>query len=875
MRRINLNKNTKSILDKLSKDGHSAFLVGGAVRDYILNRKTNDFDITTSRNVEEIIDVIKDGVVVNKNMGTVSYENFEITPYRIEGKYRDHRWPNEISFSRNYLDDISRRDFTINALLVNKDGELTDLTCGLSDIDNKIIKTIGNANDRFGEDALRMLRAIRFACELNFTIEESTFDAIVYNREMILELSEERIQDEFNKILLSSNVEYGLNLMRQTGVLDIVIPELVATYDFDQRNHHHKYDLYNHLLKTVKNTPKKLNLRLAALLHDIKKPDVQSISKDGCHYYDHEIESAKAAKIILKRLKYSNKIIDDVYRLIINHMRIDPNIGTKGVKRLLRDFNGDLDDFLALVRADSIATGNSCNKVIDKIEEMVDNIRGSVVLDSSVLAISGKDILQLGFEEGPIIGSILNEIMNLTELGFPNDRGQLLKLINNFLGGSMKKYFGTDGVRGIANSELTNEFAYNMSRAISELEGMKKVIIGYDTRLSSEMLFMSMASGFIASGVDVVNIGLISTPGVAYLTKNTDADIGIMKSASHNPYMYNGIKLIGGDGYKLPDDLEIVIENKIDNIGPESKIGDELGKLIDGSSLHTKYFDHIKSLTTGLEGFKIAVDPGNGVMSKIAPDIFKELGADVIAINADADGRYVNDNSGSTCPEKVAELTVKNSCDIGVSFDGDADRVIFSDSNGNVIDGDHIIAYAAVSLKKIGALKGDGVVTTSMSNGAFEEYLSKNDIKLFRANVGDKYVMEGLKDNNYILGGEKSGHIIFLDKSTMGDGLQTAVIIMEMLKKKNHPSTYISEQFKDYPQVLVNASASNELKKNYMDNERISNAINELLERHGNYRILIRASGTEKLVRIMIEGDDLKDIEFEANKIKDIIEGEN
>lgn len=195
MRRINLNKNTKSILDKLSKDGHSAFLVGGAVRDYILNRKTNDFDITTSRNVEEIIDVIKDGVVVNKNMGTVSYENFEITPYRIEGKYRDHRWPNEISFSRNYLDDISRRDFTINALLVNKDGELTDLTCGLSDIDNKIIKTIGNANDRFGEDALRMLRAIRFACELNFTIEESTFDAIVYNREMILELSEERIQD--------------------------------------------------------------------------------------------------------------------------------------------------------------------------------------------------------------------------------------------------------------------------------------------------------------------------------------------------------------------------------------------------------------------------------------------------------------------------------------------------------------------------------------------------------------------------------------------------------------------------------------------------------------------------------------------------------
>lgn len=441
----------------------------------------------------------------------------------------------------------------------------------------------------------------------------------------------------------------------------------------------------------------------------------------------------------------------------------------------------------------------------------------------------------------------------------------------------MKKYFGTDGARGIANKELTNEFLYKTGRAI--VKYLKKdrptVVVGMDTRISSKMLQMSLMSGVIAEGGIVYDLGIVPTPAVAYIARKNNADIAVMISASHNPYEYNGVKLIGGDGYKLSDEIEEEIESIIDSIEGDEKSYDEIGEYRDGTDFKEDYVKHILAIPKhSLKGLKVGIDSGDGVMSYYAERIFKELGCEVKKIFSNGDGRHINEKSGSTCPEKVAELVLKEKLDFGVSFDGDADRVIFSDEKGNVLDGDHIIAYSAKNYLEEGKLNNDGVVTTTMSNMAFEEYLKENNIKLERADVGDRYVMEGMRKQDYVIGGEKSGHIIFLDHNTMGDGVQTAVIVADMLAARNEKASVIGEAYKDYPQVLVNANADDNLKKTFRENKNISLAIEKLHERHPNYRVLIRPSGTEKFVRIMLEGTDLEELKAEANTLKDVIEKE-
>lgn len=874
-----MDKKILSILNKIEYSGNEAFVVGGAVRDFLLKKKSHDYDITTSANPSELLKIFPQGIMLNKKMGTVSVSGVEITPYRIESEYDNARIPKKVSFSKHLDDDLSRRDFTINAICVDGAGNFNDRFDGVRDLNMGIIRCVGNPDKRFREDALRMLRAIRFATQLDFRIESDTLNAIKRNRNLIKKLSAERVRDEFTKILLSENVIKGMNLLKNTGILEIIIPEYKLTYDYDQLNHHHKYDLYNHMIRVVDLSNRDLSTRLAALLHDIEKPSTREIFDDGsAHYYGHDEASAQTAAVILKRLKYPKKIIDEASNFIVHHMSVDPNIGIKGVRRLNKKLGDNIYNFMSLVRADSVAASGDGVSKIDKVIKMLDNISDeSLNLYNKKIDFNGKNLIELGFVEGRVIGELLERFSSMRDLGMPDDRSIYTRLARDFQnGGNMKKYFGTDGVRGIANTELTNGFAYKLARAVGQyLDTNKKVIIGMDTRLSSPMFMSSITAGLIAEGVDVHQVGIISTPGVAYLTKKHGYGMGIMISASHNPYKYNGIKLIGPDGFKLSDDVEIAIENIADNLSDEVLDGDEIGKIVNAEELCEEYLMHLKNLVKqDFKGKKIAIDAGNGVMSAIAPRLFEELGAEVISVNCEGIGRYINDNTGSTCPQVVAELAKENGCDIGIAFDGDADRVIFSDEEGNVLDGDHIISCAAVQLKSEGALKNDGVVTTSMSNGAFERYLGENGIKLFRADVGDKYVMEAMRKKDYILGGEQSGHIIFLEHLTMGDGLQTAILIVDMLNRTGKKASTMRSQYADFPQVLINADASENLKRNYKENENIQSAISKLIDENPDFRIIIRPSGTEKFVRIMIEGMDEDKILSEANSLKAIIEKE-
>lgn len=447
----------------------------------------------------------------------------------------------------------------------------------------------------------------------------------------------------------------------------------------------------------------------------------------------------------------------------------------------------------------------------------------------------------------------------------------------------MKKYFGTDGVRGIANTELTNTFAYQTGRAIVKrlreslpVGGDRiSIAVGRDTRLSGPMLMMALSAGVMAEGGDVLDLGVLSTPGVAFMTRFLGADMGVVISASHNPYPYNGIKLINREGYKLDDAEEAAIEEVIDGLDPETRDGEDIGSCRNCRADIEAYRRHILSLAgDGFAGMRIAIDAGDGVMSGFAEEIFKALGAETTVIYNDGNGRLINDNSGSTNPEKVGALVRATHSDIGVSFDGDADRVIFSDEHGEVIDGDHLIAYAAESMVAEGTLSGSGVVTTTMSNGAFERYLRSRGIALIRADVGDKYVMQEMVKNGLVLGGEQSGHIIFLQHHTMGDGLQTAVLAIAMLRRAGENASAITNLYRDDPQVLLNAKASADLKKSYRERPLIAEAIRHLETEHPECRLLIRPSGTENYIRVMVEGPDADVITREAEKIRNCIEKE-
>lgn len=444
----------------------------------------------------------------------------------------------------------------------------------------------------------------------------------------------------------------------------------------------------------------------------------------------------------------------------------------------------------------------------------------------------------------------------------------------------MGHLFGTDGVRGVANKDLTIELAYNIGRAGAYILCKKKknarIVVGKDTRQSGDMLEAALTAGICSVGVDVLSVGILPTPAVAYLTRAYGADAGVVISASHNPVEYNGIKFFNSDGYKLNDDVENEIEDIILNEKeiPLKPIAGDVGIVTRTEDGIKKYAEYIKStISVDFKGLKIAVDCGNGAVYKVAPIVLKELGADVEIIHNAPNGININVNCGSTNPGKVQELVKKIGADVGLSFDGDADRLIAVDDEGNIVDGDHVLAICGTQLKRKGKLANDTVVGTVMANMGLDMYLKKKGMNIVKTKVGDRYVLEEMLKNGYTLGGEQSGHIIFLDYNTTGDGLLTALQLISVVKETGKKLSDLSNVMTTFPQVLVNARVNNENKKRYTEDEVVKKEI-EVLEGKfaGEGRVLIRPSGTEPLVRVMIEGKDENQIKRLAEELAEIIE---
>jgi phosphoglucosamine mutase len=441
--------------------------------------------------------------------------------------------------------------------------------------------------------------------------------------------------------------------------------------------------------------------------------------------------------------------------------------------------------------------------------------------------------------------------------------------------------FGTDGVRGIANKELTCELAYKLGKAGAFVltEGTKspKILVGMDTRISGDMLENALVSGILSVGAKAICVGVIPTPAIAYLTRKYKADAGVVISASHNPVEYNGIKFFNRQGYKLPDQLEDKIQSVIESefSGIEMPIGGEIGrKTIKSHKALTDYIEFAKStVDIDLTGLKIALDCANGASSVTSVKAFKELGADVYVINNDPDGVNINKNCGSTHCEELMEYVVNKKCDIGFAFDGDADRCLAVDERGNLISGDFIIAVIGKYLRDKGKLNKDSVVVTVMSNLGLDIALNKEEIKTVKTKVGDRYVLEEMKKSGYVLGGEQSGHIIMLDYNTTGDGLITAIQTAAIVKQRGKTLSQLASFVKELPQVLVNAKVPNDRKNIYTEDEEIMMEIKKMEEKlDGCGRVLIRPSGTEPLVRVMLEGKIQSEIDNMANDLAILIE---
>lgn len=443
----------------------------------------------------------------------------------------------------------------------------------------------------------------------------------------------------------------------------------------------------------------------------------------------------------------------------------------------------------------------------------------------------------------------------------------------------MGELFGTDGIRGIANKDLTPELAFKVGRAGAYIlsKGNKgKIIVGKDTRKSGDMLEAALTAGICSMGIDVIALGVVPTPAVAYLTRKYEGLAGVVISASHNPVEYNGIKFFNGNGYKLSDNIEGEIENLILNNKeiPVRPIKKDIGQII---YKHSGYYDYIEYLKTTIKGnfknIKIAVDCGNGALYKIAPELLREIKCEIVVINDKPDGGNINLKCGSTNPSMIQSLVLETNADIGLSFDGDGDRLIAVDEKGNIIDGDHILAICGSYLYNLGKLKNNAVVGTVMTNMGLDKYLESKGINIVKTAVGDRYVIEEMLTNGYVLGGEQSGHIIFLDYNTTGDGLLTGLQLIQVMKETGKRMSQLNKLMTNFPQVLVNAKVKNELKNSYLENEEIRNEI-EKIEKifHGEGRVVIRPSGTEPLVRVMIEGKDKGKIETIAKKLAVFIE---
>lgn len=444
----------------------------------------------------------------------------------------------------------------------------------------------------------------------------------------------------------------------------------------------------------------------------------------------------------------------------------------------------------------------------------------------------------------------------------------------------MRKYFGTDGVRGIANTELNCELAYKLGRAggyvLTKGKDKVKVVVGKDTRVSGDMLESALIAGLMSVGCDIITVGVIPTPGVAYLTKHYNADCGVVISASHNPVEYNGIKFFNEHGYKLDDSIELEIESYIDDIEKVEvhPTGDKVGKKIHEHDAVRDYVDYLKTIVDiDFNGLKVVLDCANGAAYKVAPMVFEELGADVVAINNTPDGNNINDNCGSTHPEGLQEEVLRNNADLGLAYDGDADRLIAVNEKGQIVDGDHIMILSAIYMKKHNKLAKDTLVVTVMSNIGLVIAAKENNINLATTAVGDRYVLEEMKNSGYNLGGEQSGHMIFLDYNTTGDGTLSSLVLAQIVKEEGKTLSELAAVMNQYPQVLVNARIKNENKNRYMEIPEIKAEI-ERIEKlmDGCGRVLIRPSGTEPLVRVMLEGKDEGQLKELATNLANLIQ---
>ena len=430
----------------------------------------------------------------------------------------------------------------------------------------------------------------------------------------------------------------------------------------------------------------------------------------------------------------------------------------------------------------------------------------------------------------------------------------------------MGRLFGTDGLRGIANQDLTCELATQLGRAAAKVLTNKsnhhpKVLIGKDTRLSSDMLENAMAAGLCSIGASVVTLGVVPTPAVAYLVEKYKADAGVMISASHNSFEYNGIKIFSGDGYKLPDDLEERIEDIIlgkSDISHEFPTEAGIGTVTRAENAVRDYIDHVKNTVHfSLNGLKIAIDTANGSASATAEALFTELGAEVVMLNDRPDGINVNQDCGSTHMEGLIEYVKTHEVDAGVAFDGDADRCLMVDEQGNFVDGDFIMAICAMDMKSRGKLAGNTVVGTIMTNLGFQRFCEENGMEFEATKVGDRYVLEEMLLDGYNFGGEQSGHVIFRDFATTGDGQLTACQLLSLMRRREAKLSSLATLMQRFPQTMLNIQVSPEGKLAFYTDHKVKAAIDKASETLGkDGRVIVRPSGTEPLLRVMVEGKD-------------------
>lgn len=440
----------------------------------------------------------------------------------------------------------------------------------------------------------------------------------------------------------------------------------------------------------------------------------------------------------------------------------------------------------------------------------------------------------------------------------------------------MGRLFGTDGVRGVANSQLTPSLAFRLGQAgayiLSKEHPHPRIVIGKDTRISGDMLEAALIAGICSVGADVLRVGVLPTPGIALLTRTLEVSAGVVISASHNPVQDNGIKFFNSTGYKLADAIEDEIESIVlsEEKPWEIPIGGEVGRVIEVTDAGRRYMDYLKKTVGGLDGLKVVLDCANGAASYVGPLVLQELGVEIIPIYNTPDGVNINAGCGSTHPEQLQQAVLEHGADLGLANDGDADRLIVVDEQGKILDGDFIMVICALDQKAKGTLAQNSVVVTVMSNLGLHLALKEAGITIHETQVGDRYVMEELIRTGAKLGGEQSGHIIFLDHNTTGDGLLTALQLLSVLKERQVPLSQLASQMQRLPQVLLNARV--EHKERLMQDERVLAKVKEAEETLGCHgRVLVRTSGTEPLIRVMVEGPDQQKLRELAQGVIDTI----